>query len=465
MVREDLEEGEIKLVEKLPGLVQKPSSYDPAKLTEWRLQRQKQKMFKQMDDDLRDIILAFKRRLADADSAPAVDWAQESGKGEALCTWPDMSIKFPTGVEAIMNGNPLGVFEHRWSSNGRFKDASFGADALKVLEDSEQVKGPNPTSAVSEMASMELLGRMFKAKLHRTEIDLAMGAAVGVDFSCEIGGVLYGVSVTRSHISRSKDCDMNDSVVIRAAEAIPEPTEGTCNICNSLKDKNSFSNKQWKRVRALLMGRGGLGGCCIGCTGARVQQAQREDKEQHKQKIAAPAPPAPSHLMCAACKKTHPTDMYAKFNDDAKHPLGPGAYNADDVLAEQPELPSDKDVAELSSTVSAHLISKVLCRACTHNKKRHKIQIRGLNDPKAVEALLNKKIEKLLSGEVWERRLLHVWVPDDEHAELACKSCRKIFEERKLGASGNFGVLLSIAKFNDVELVDSYLFGRYLVLT
>eukprot|EP00656_Telonema_subtile_P020515 TRINITY_DN21625_c0_g1_i2.p1 TRINITY_DN21625_c0_g1~~TRINITY_DN21625_c0_g1_i2.p1 ORF type:complete len:304 (-),score=56.03 TRINITY_DN21625_c0_g1_i2:105-908(-) len=255
----------------------------------------------------------------------------------------------------------------------------------------------------------------------------------------------------------------DDAIVTRAAEAVAEPTQGTCNLCKRVKQQAEFSNKQWKRVRALLMGRGGHGGCCIGCTGARVQQAQRQDisatrsQNNHSTQIY-------SHLMCAGCKNTFPADAYAKFNNEEKHPLGHNAFNCDDVLAEQPELPTPQEVAHLTQSTQAHFISKVLCRACTHEKKRLKIVVRGLNTPQAVESLINKKIDKLLQGDVWERKLLHVWVPDDEYAELTCTTCQRLFRERKLADKGDFGILLSIASFKEVELVDSYLFGRYLVL-
>eukprot|EP00658_Telonema_sp_P-2_P006162 TRINITY_DN12344_c0_g1_i1.p1 TRINITY_DN12344_c0_g1~~TRINITY_DN12344_c0_g1_i1.p1 ORF type:complete len:313 (+),score=84.08 TRINITY_DN12344_c0_g1_i1:116-1054(+) len=290
-----------------------PKPSDPEELKQWQLKRQKKKMVKFMDDQLKLGLEAFKQRTYTI--SPSLDWLQDSSKDEFQADWPDLKISFPSSLAALAKGEPMGVYRHNWVSKGVFADVCWGPEALKVLEDSEQVQGSNPTAATSEAVSMELMSRLFGAVLHRTEINMAADMAFGVDYSCEIGGASYGVSVSRSHISRVKNTTCSDSVALRNAEAVAEPTEGPCHICQKVKQVDQFSKKQWKRVRALVQSRGGIGGCCISCTEDRIKQAESEEQSRRVAERQKAPEPSPEELFCPTCQREMPAELFPRSND------------------------------------------------------------------------------------------------------------------------------------------------------
>ena len=71
-----------------------------------------------------------------------------------------------------------------------------------------------------------------------------------------------------------------------------------------------------------------------------------------------------------------------------RHPIR-HADNADKVIEDLPEIPQPHEkeaVALLMPDVDPIFISRVFCIRCTHAKKRLTTRVRGLADPKAVQA-------------------------------------------------------------------------------
>jgi len=376
----------------------------------------------------------------------------------------DFDLDIPCSMTAVANGGPLGMFISSFRGKTKMAGLKLGSDAIGVLQESQQVKGSNASAAMSEAVSMELFARLFGAKMKGTELEVG----IGVDFACEINGQLCGVSVTRGHVTRLLDnkasVGKSDAAVCGRVEEQDEPMDGTCNTCHVFLPKDDFSNKQWKRVRAQLMGRGGHGGCCKRCSPKVIAKACNANDLKQSNQRWMPKAYAPDELLCAGCKAWVASRHYPEFNDEAKHPIQKG-NNIDDVLAEQPELPDagQLQIAQQEAGMEPLYVSKVLCRTCAHNRKRLITVVRGLNDPKAVEALISRKIDKLLSQD-WPRKLLHIWLPEDLHAESICKITQEILDSRTDVDKMNFGIIMTRARFDGQQFVDSYLFGRSLAM-
>merc|ERR1712086_304417 len=175
---------------------------------------------------------------------------------------------------------------------------------------------------------MEMFSRVFAAQLQGAELKVG----IGVDYSCAIGGILCGVSVTRSHITRLSHLEeKSDADVIGCIDEEDEPKEAVCKVCNKSLEVDAYSHKQWKRCRAQIMGRGGLGGACKDCSPKVAIAAAAENAIKQEVLKHVPEDWTPDHLLCVGCKEYVEERHFPKYNNETRHPIR-HADNADKVI-------------------------------------------------------------------------------------------------------------------------------------